>query len=37
MAAAAVAFDMQTLLTVLGGMLALGAFRTVEKVPKVAR
>ena len=33
----AVAFDMETLLTVLGGMLGLGALRTVEKVQKVTR
>jgi hypothetical protein len=33
----AVAFDMETLLTVLGGMLGLGALRTVEKIQKVTR
>jgi hypothetical protein len=33
----AVAFDMETLLTVLGGMLGLAALRTVEKVQKVTR
>ncbi len=33
----AVVFDMETLLTVLGGMLGLGALRTVEKIQKVTR